>query len=178
MFGARESYVQFTPDILDKVTLTVKGKQIGGGYFLQEYQLTGGRAMGQYANGHIAAVENATGTGKTLLIGTFPAGNYYRNRSAATREFFASLLTWAGVRQQVQSSDPEVQARLHKGPGGTYLWVLNPTRTAKTVKVTLPSAFQKATELWQERMVAAAVLSGNTLTATVDIRDGAVIWLE
>jgi beta-galactosidase len=29
LFGARETYVQFTPDLLDKLTLTVRGKQIG-----------------------------------------------------------------------------------------------------------------------------------------------------
>jgi beta-galactosidase len=74
LFGARESYVQFTPDILRNLTLTVADRQIGGGYFLQEYRLTGGHASGHYANGHIAAVENTPGRGKTLLIGTFPAG--------------------------------------------------------------------------------------------------------
>ena len=48
LFGARETYVQFTPDLLDKLTLTVRDKQIGGGYFLQEYKLAGGQAAGQY----------------------------------------------------------------------------------------------------------------------------------
>ena len=91
--------------------------------------------MGQYANGHIAAVEHTFGSGKTLLIGTFPGGSYYRNHAAGTREFFAGLLAWAGVRQQVQSSDPAIKARLHKGAGGTYLWVINPTRTARNVKL-------------------------------------------
>ena len=59
LFGARETYVQFTPDLLDKLTLTVRDKHIGGGYFLQEYQLAGGQAAGTYANGHLAAVEHA-----------------------------------------------------------------------------------------------------------------------
>src|ERR1700683_3622854 len=81
LFGARETYVQFTPDLLDRLTLTVREKQIGGGYFLHEYVLAGGQAAGQSVNGHIAAVEHASGGGKTLLIGTFPAGNYYRNHS-------------------------------------------------------------------------------------------------
>ena len=137
LFGARESYVQFTPDLLTKLTLTVRDKQIGGQYFLQEYELAGGKAVGQYANGHIAAVENTSGAGKTLLIGTFPGGAYFRNRAPATREFFAGLLAWAGVPQQAKSSDPEVKARLHQGAGGTYLWVVNPTRTARTVKISL-----------------------------------------
>jgi len=176
LFGARETYVQFTPDILDGLTVTVKDKQIGGGYFLQEYKLAGGQAAGQYANGHIAAVEHNSGSGKTLLIGTFPAGNYYRNHSATTREFFAGLLAWAGIRQQVQSSDPTVKARLHKGAGGTYLWVVNPTRTTKTVTITLPSTFERAVDLWQES--SRPTLSGNTLTATVADRNAAVIRLD
>ena len=128
-------------------------------------------------NGHIAAVENSTGSGKTLLIGTFPGGSYYRNHAPPTREFFAGLLAWAGVQQQVESSDPEVKARLHKGAGGTYLWVVNPTRTARSVKISLSSVFERATELWQEQAPGAAV-SGKMVSATVGDRNAAVLRLE
>jgi beta-galactosidase len=176
LFGARESYVQFTPDLLDKLTLTVRGKQIGGGYFLQEYQPAGGQPVGRYENGHIAAVEHTSGAGKTLLIGTFPAGNYYRNHSPSARAFFADLLGWAGIQPRVQSSDPLVQARLHQGAGGTYLWIVNPTRTSRTVRISLPSPFQQATDLWQESSHPA--ISGSTLTATVEDRNAAVIRLQ
>ncbi len=176
LFGARESYVQFTPDILTKLALTVQGRQIGGQYFLQEYQLTGGEEAGRFANGHIAAVEHEFGKGRTLLIGTFPGGGYFRNHAPATREFFAGLLAWAGVKQQVVSSDPEIKARLHRGPGGTYLWVVNPTRQPKTVNLTLPAAFRRATDLWQE--TAHATVAGAVVTATVGDRDAAVIRLE
>ncbi len=176
LFGARETYVQFTPDLLDRLTLTVKGKAIGGGYFLQEYKPAGGQAVGQYANGHIAVVEHSSGAGKTLLIGTFPAGNYYRTHSPEAREFFTGLLAWAGVQPRVQSSDQQVKARLHEGAGGTYLWVVNPTRSTRTVKISLPSAFQQAVELWQESN--RPVVSGNTLTTTVEDRNAAVIRLQ
>ena len=177
LFGARETYVQFTPDILDKLTLTVKDKQIGGGYFLQEYTPAGGEAVGRYADGKVAAVEHTSGKGKTLLIGTFPAGSYYRGHSPATREFFAGLLSWAGIQPQIQSSDPEVKARLHKGAGGTYVWVVNPTRVQRSVKISLPSPFQRATELWQEGTAPASV-NRNTLTVSISDRDAAVIRLE
>jgi beta-galactosidase len=176
LFGARESYVEFTPDLNDKLTLTVQGKQIGGRFFIQEYTLAGGRPAGQYENGHIAAVENTVGSGKTLLIGTFPGASYFLNQSPVTREFFVSLLAWGGVEQQVRSSDPEVKARLHKGSGGTYVWVVNPTRTPRNVKISLPSAFHKADDLWQES--SRPTLSGNTLTATVEDQNVAVIRLE
>jgi beta-galactosidase len=176
LFGARESYVQFTPDLLGKLTLTVRDKEVGGQYFLQEYKLAGGQAAGRYANSHVAAVEHTFGSGKTLLIGTFPGGSYYRNHTAGTREFFAGLLAWGGVKQQVQSSDPAVKARLHKGAGGTYVWVVNPTRTARSVKILLPSPFQRAVELWQES--SRPTISGNTLAVTVEDRNVAVIRLE
>jgi len=177
LFGARESYVQFTPDLLSKLTLTVQGKKIGGAYFLQEYKPTDGRAAGQYDNGHIAAVEHSSGSGKTLLIGTFPGGSYYRSHAPETRAFFAGLLDWAGVKQQVQSSDSEVKARLHRGAGGTYLWIVNPTRTQRTVKIALPATYQQATEQWQEG-VGAASIAGNTVTAVVEDRNAAVIRLQ
>ena len=114
--------------------------------------------------------------GRALLIGTFPGGSYFRNHAAATREFFAGLLGWAGVSAQVQTSDPEIKARLHRGAGGTYLWVVNPTRTARTVKITLPASFQKATDLWQESNQPAVI--GNVLTTAVGDRDAAVLRLE
>ena len=176
VFGARESYVQFTPDLLGKLTLTVRGTEVGGQYFLQEYKLAGGQAAGQYANGHIAAVEHNFGSGKTLLIGTFPGGGYYRNHAAGTRDFFAGLLAWGGIRQQVQSSDAAVKARLHTGAGGTYVWVVNPTRMTRNVKISLPFPFQRAVELWQEP--SRPTISGNTLAVNVEDRNVAVIRLE
>jgi beta-galactosidase len=176
LFGARETYVQFTPDILTKLSLTVRGKEIGGQYFLQEYKAAGGHVVGQYANGHAAAVENAFGTGKALLIGSFPGGAYFRNHAPATREFFAGLLAWAGVAARVQSSDPQVKARLHQGAGGTYLWVVNPTRVSRTVKISLPSPYVRAVDLWQES--ARPAVNGTVVSVTVADRNAAVIRLE
>lgn len=176
VFGARESYVQFTPDLLTKLSVTVQGHPVGGQYFLQEYQLAGGTAAGQFANGHLAAVENKFGRGQTLLLGTFPGGSYDRNHAPETRAFFAGLLAWAGIKPQVQSSDSEVKARLHRGEGGAYLWVVNPTRASKTVKISLPSTFQTATELWQGPNQ--PTLAGDTVTVTVDDRNAAVIRLN
>src|ERR1700735_5158892 len=44
LFGAKETYVQFTPDLLGKLSLTVRDQTIGGQFFLQEYALAGGQA--------------------------------------------------------------------------------------------------------------------------------------
>jgi beta-galactosidase len=176
LFGARETYVQFTPDLLTKLTLDAQGKEIRGQYFLQEYKLAGGQTAGQYANGHIAAVENSHGRGKTLLIGSFPAGGYFHSHAPATREFFAGLLSWAGIQQQVRSSDPEVKARLWRGANGIYLWVVNPTRTARTVKISLPLTVQHAVDLWQESNRPA--VSGSTVSVMVEDRNAAVVRLD
>jgi beta-galactosidase len=176
VFGARESYVQFTPDLLEKLSLSVNGKTIGGRYFLQEYRLSGGQEAGRYANGHVAAVDSSFGSGRAFLVGTFPGSSYYLNHLNATREFFASLLSWANIRQQVQSSDTAIQARVHQGAGGTYLWIVNPTRTSRTVTITLSAAYQKATELWQQS--SNATVTGNRVSASVEERNAAVIRLE
>ena len=171
-------YVQFTPDLLDKLTLTVRDKQIGGGYFLQEYRLAGGQAAGQYANGHIAAVEHTSGNGKTLLIGTFPGGSYYRNHSPATREFFAGLLAWAGSRPQSAVERPGSEGDgFIEGDGGDLPVGCESRREhRRTVKITLPGKFQQAADLWQKSSHPA--VSGNTLTTTVEDRNAAVIRLK
>jgi beta-galactosidase len=178
LFGARESYVEFAPDLLDDLTLTVRGKSVYGRYFLQEYSPAGGKAVGNYGNGHVAAVENRSGRGKALLVGTYPGAGYFKHHSREAREFFRDLLEWAGIEQQVESGDAEVKARLHTGPGGSYLWVVNPTRTARAVTVTLSAksgAFSAAEELWQQEQ---PNFKGRSVEMKVSDRNVAVVRLK
>jgi len=139
-FGAKEKYVEFTPDLLENLKLQVLGKPTGGRFFLQQYELAGGQKAGQYADGSIAAVEQRVGKGRTLLIGTFPGGSYFLNHAPETKAFFAGLLPWAGIKPLMTVSETGVQARLHSGAGGDYLWVVNPGRQPRTVSVTLNGA--------------------------------------
>ena len=133
LFGARETYVEFTPDLLEGLKLKVLDKGIGGRFFLQQYEPTaGGKAAGRYDNGATSAIEHGFGKGRALLIGTFPGAAYFLHHSPDTKAFFAALLDWAGVKQQVKVSVPDVKARLHTGAGGNYLWVVNPTRQPRT----------------------------------------------
>ena len=178
LFGARESYVEFTPDLLEKLTLEVNNHNINGRYFLQEFEPAAGRAAGHYENGHVAAVENRGGKGRTLLIGTFPGAGYYLHHSPETKAFFAELLKFANVTPGLQTDNSKTQARLHSGPGGNYLWLTNPTRTTQTTTVTISKdgpAFQSASEVWGKEQ---PLVDGRRLKITVGPRNGAVVALR
>jgi beta-galactosidase len=144
-----------------------------------EYEAAGGTPSGSYEDGKTAAVEHRLGKGRTLLVGTFPGGGgYFRHHSPGTRNFFASLLDWAGVTQTVRLKDPGIQARLHSGDGGVYLWVVNQARESRHVAVTLDEKlgpFTTATDLWQKKPVH---LKGRVLEAQLGDRNVAVIRLE
>jgi beta-galactosidase len=169
VFGARETYVEFTPDISNDLTMEVKGSKIYGRFFRQDYELRGGNAVGHYANGNVAAVEHTFGNGRTLLIGSFPGAGYYHHHAAPTRDLFATLVT-----PQLAIDDKSVQARLHQGFGGTYLWVTNQTRNSRTVKIGLASTYKSGKDLWGNQNIG---LEGKQLTVAVGGRDAAVIAL-
>ena len=170
--------MEFTPDLLENLTFEARGKKLFGRYFLQEYEARGGQPAGRYANGHIAAVDNHYGSGRTLLIGTFPGAGYYRHHSPEAKAFFAELLKMANVEPRLRTSNAAVQARLHSGAGGEYLWVVNPSRNAAEVTVTLGGtepAFDAAEDIWGGGRI---VVTGRNISTTVPPRDAAVIALR
>lgn len=178
LFGASERYVEFTPDLLEKLSLEVNGRKISGRYFLQEYEPKGGRSVGHYNNGHVAAVENHYGKGRALLIGTFPGGGYYLRHDAETKAFFAGLLPLANVEPRLASNNSALQARLHDGPGGHYLWVINPTRREAGVTFAIAArapGFHSAEDIWGSLPVS---LEQRKITVKIPARDGAVIALR
>lgn len=178
VFGARQSYVEFTPDISSNLMFELKGSKIYGSYFRQDYELHGGEEAGHYADGKIAAVQHKFGQGRTLLMGSFPGAGYYLHHGAATKEIFAGLLEIAGVVPQVKIDDNSVQARFHHGAGGSYLWVLNPTRGEKAVKVSLAAAlgnFTSGEDIWGNLRIA---VNSQQVTVSIPGRDAAVIALR
>lgn len=73
LFGVREEYDQFTPDLLYELRLKLDDStNIYGGSNLQSYTPTTGRKAAHNSDGKIAAVDNLFRRGKTQLIGTFP----------------------------------------------------------------------------------------------------------
>lgn len=176
VFGAKESYVQFTPDLLEQLTLTVRSAKVSGRFYLQAFTPTSGRAAGNYADGQVAAVENDFGPGKTLLIGTSPGASYYKKHSPETKAFFAGLLTWAGVKQRVLSSEPEIKVRLHEGAGGTYVWFVNSSRAAKPVTATLETKANQVKVLWPQ--AGTATIQDGKISTTVGDRDAVLVQLN
>ena len=178
LFGARESNVEFTPDLLENLTLQVEGHRINGRYFRQEYTLAGGQAAGTFDNGRTAAVTHQFGKGRTLLVGTFPGAGYYRHHGAESRAFFAGLLAMAGVQPQLRTDNSRIQARLHTGAGGTHLWVVNPTRGEELVNVSVDRPgveFRSGEDVWEGQPVS---VNGTRVTVKVAARDAAVIVLR
>jgi len=182
LFGARETYVEFTPDILGDLRFTVDGLPVWGGIFMQAYEPTSGVAAGWYEDGRVAMVDHACGLGRTRLIGTMAGAGYAAHAAVGGHEpdppapFFASLLGWAGRRQHIASSEPRVQARLQQGPGGAYLWVANPTRQPHPVRLDLSDAwgpYAAADTLWGAPLEA----QGRVMTLTAPARDVTVAAL-
>lgn len=178
LFGAKEKYVEFTPDLLDSLTIQVRDSEITGRLFLQEYSLEGGHSAGTYENGEVAAVEHEYGKGKTLLIGSFPGAGYFKHHSPETREFFSGLLDWGKVIQGVECSDNDVKVRLHDGPGGKYLWVINPSNSTREVSIQLQQnaeGLKPGKDLWGGKPVK---WNGSSIKVSVGERDAAVIPLS
>ncbi|HEV7717417.1 MAG TPA: alpha-amylase family protein [Arsenicitalea sp.] len=173
LFGATQTDVVFAPDLFDDLKLTVLGHAIEGGAFLQRYAARDGKPAGQYADGTLAAVENAPGAGKTLLIGSFPSLGFFRHHSEGSRKFFRSLLDWAGARPRVTTSNAKLTARLHEGTGGKWLWVLNPSREAQDAVIALPEDLQAFNVHWGAST--AARIEAGKLAVRVEARDAVIL---
>ncbi len=176
LFGAEETYVQFTPRLLEEMKFKAEGKEISGGLNLQAYKATTGEVAGIYADGQPAVIDNRFGQGRTRLIGTSPGYGYvqsdYRD---ADHAFFGSLLQWAGKERHVACSDPRLVARLHEGDGYKVLWIVNSEREPVNAEFTLAEkwgAFNNLEEVVNRGAVSA---SDRTLKATLPARDVTVL---
>ena len=178
VFGARESYVEFAPDLLEGLTFSTGEQTVPGGVFLQAYEPTDGEAVGWYEDGQVAVVDHGFGAGRTRLVGTFPGYGHHNHPSADSRRFFADLLALSGGRQHVRVAEPGVVARLHAGESGLYLWALNHNRSAVTVDLDVATSwgpFERGELIWGE---VEPEVSERRVTARVEGRDGVVVKLR
>jgi beta-galactosidase len=177
LFGAKETYAEFTPDLLQNLSLTVDGSRVWGGEYLQCYEPTTGKAVGWYDDGRIAAVTHTFGKGKTLLIGTMLGYGYaihggaegnYKAPNRVSGSFFDAVLKFAGKSAQITVSDSQISARLHTGDGGTWLWICNPKRHPIPVRIEIPgSNYSKAEALLGPK----SEWENKGMTLTVPARD-------
>lgn len=137
IFGARETDVEFMPDIGDRVSFDLEGQTVTGGGFLQSYELAGGTERARFSDGRIAIVEHGAGSGQALLVGSNPSITYFRTSNAANREYFATVFAWLGKTPHVALSNNQLQARLHDDAEGSNLWMINHTRETQTSSVAI-----------------------------------------
>ena len=196
LFGAREAYVEFTPDLLGELELEVGSRTVPGGIYLQAYAPTTGQATGHYVGagagrygaGQVAVVDHQYGRGRTRLVGTFPGYGHYHRPSADSRGFFADLVEWAGVDPHVRVSSTDgagaggatgdILARLHAGSDCTFLWLLNHGRDDAEVTADLGASegsFSTGRLRWGDGPVEVA---GRRVRARVGGRDAAVVELR
>ncbi len=182
VFGVRESYVEFTPDLSDGFDMGIDGLNVPGGLFLQAYDLAGGTARGWYTDGRIAVVDHSYGNGKTRLIGTFPGYGYWKRPGTDARQFFAGLLPWAGkqphLRIKGEDGATSAVARLHAGETGAFLWVVNHDHAPQTVEVEVGEGwgpFDGADLRWGAHP---PQVGGRRVRVAVEGRDAAVMRLH
>lgn len=176
LFGAQESYIEFTPDLLDDLQFTWHDLPVWGGLFLQAYQPTTGLATGWYQDSRVAVVEHTFGKGKTRLAGSMAGYGYYKHPNSKKTDFFADTLAFAGKKQHVLCSDQRVKARLHMGDGGNYLWIANPVREDIQVEIQVNPDLVPITRLHRLRG-ANAVHYGSLIKFTAPARDITVLEL-
>jgi len=176
LFGAQESYVEFTPDLLGDLRFNLSGMPVRGGIFMQVYEPTTGTPCGWYEDGRIAAVDHSFGRGKTRLIGTMCGAGYAEHPTDRWPTFFADVLRLCGKEPHVTCSEPRVKARIHDGSGGTYLWVANPVRSALPVRLELGSAWGSFSSVRTLRSGDARV-NARTVDLTAPARDVMVLEL-
>ncbi|WP_274652083.1 beta-galactosidase [Paenibacillus humicola] len=175
MFGAAEETVEFMPDIADSITFEAGGGEVRGGVYLQSYRATSGTPAGKYPDGRTAVIEHAFGAGKTMLIGTFPSAAYYRASDPENKRFFAGVLRWSGKEPQVRVSAPEVQVRLHDGPGGKFAWILNHAAETVRTDIRISPAFAKISSAEMRWGQNVPKVEGNLLHAELPAKDAIIV---
>lgn len=177
VFGCTEATVSFAPDRWKDLPIQTADAALRGALYRQSYRADEAEVTGTFADGATAMVDHRHGSGKVRLVGCMPAYSYRVRRDEATRGWFASLLTWAGRRALTGVGAPDVIARLWRGEGRTYLWVLNSAEEALSPTVTVRESIDPAA-LSVLRGGAVAAVRSDAVWLTVPGRDAAVLRIR
>ena len=180
MFGAKESDVEFMPDLGDEIFFSFEDiENIPGGLFLQSYETAdanGGEIVGRYDDGRSAAVQASFGKGSVILLGTFPSEAYNRCESPKVSELFARLMAKMGAAQMAKVDNAEVAVRISKNEQGQhFLWAVNHGYSAAKVSIELQKPFGAGEILWGNETVA---VSCGKLNLTVPAQDAVIFELK
>jgi beta-galactosidase len=182
LFGVKQAYVEFMPDLLAKEIEPFCVGNISGmasGLYIQKYIPTTGKAAGEYTRfGGVCAVENSFGKGRTLLIGTSPGMGYWKYKLDETRRFYSWLLEWSGIEQTLVTNSRKIMARLHTGCGYTALWIVNNNKEDIEAQVTISSKYGDIKNLAQHTDLPDASAKGRTVSVKVPAMDGFVAGLR
>jgi beta-galactosidase len=170
LFGAREVHVEFMPDIAHRDAFTLGDLTLPCGGFRQVYEATDGVVLGAFADG-AAVVEAAAGRGRTLLVGTHVSAAHFRGLEAGgagAEGWWERVRDWAGLTPHVTAGEGLI-ARLHEGPAGRHVWVVNPTREPRPARLALRDGAARLVPLWGE---------AGGLDFTVPPRDAVIARIE
>ncbi|MHB1938348.1 MAG: beta-galactosidase [Acidobacteriaceae bacterium] len=112
VFGAREKLIKPAdkPQITIEASSNLPGlttRLISGAAFEEDLgPYPGSRVLGRFEDGEPAVIENSTGKGKTILIGSFVALAYEEHHDVGTQQFLVSLAKLAGIPTEVDVSGP------------------------------------------------------------------------
>ncbi len=150
LFGVRETNVELMPDIFEDIPFELDGKEMHGCAYVQTYRALDGAAVAGSCEGEAIAVRNATGQGRTLLLGSYPSRRYYKHSDESLKSFFAGIPAMAGSAPVLQTNvhRGDVHARLHQGGGRSFLWVLNTGGEAGEVSVAMAKPFKTGAVHW------------------------------
>jgi beta-galactosidase len=175
--GCVQERVSFALDLFDNLQIEISGRQLPAGVYRQSYLARGGRVTGRFADGGAAVVQNGFGKGAVTLIGSMLGYGYYRRPAQAAKQWFQNLPAGSGLRQRIAVDQPNVTARVWRGNGTDYVWVVNHNEAASRASLTLSNELRVAGPRLLRGDANSLKVEGNIVSLAVNGRDAAVLAL-
>jgi beta-galactosidase len=143
----------------------------------QRLVVTGAEVIAEYSDGGPAIVENAFGTGKTILIGTYP-GLSFEWGSLDAGAVLPGLAAKLGVTPMAVATEQDIWVRLHRNGDDLIAFIVNISFETKDVTVRIfpkDAVFNSSVDMVTGEPVK---LTENLFTVTVDGHDAKVLRLS